>query len=171
MNAARTGIAAAWGMLALAASCAPPVDGPVDHQRAIDREDGDRLAAQLARLPGVVSADVVLHRGIRDPLAVTPPAPTAMSAVLTVDDRADRELLAAAATRVVRAAVPELTTGAALPIEIHATVHRPVLVQVGPFSVEESSRALLKGTLALGCLTIAGLAALLAYRTSRARPE
>jgi hypothetical protein len=149
-------------------ACAPTVDGPIEHQRAIDREDSARLSGQLARLPGVVAADAVLHHATRDPLAVAAPRPATFTAVITVDDKADAEVIRAATTRLARATLPGLPE-AALPIEIHAVVHRPVVASVGPFSVEESSRGPLKATLAVGCLAIAGLAALIALGARRHR--
>lgn len=161
-------LARATVALAISAGCAPPVDGPIDHQRAIDRDDGDRLAAQLALLPGVERASVVLHHAMRDPLAVTPPAAAMFAAVITTDDRADPDALRAATTRLAHAALPELP-GAALPIEINVAVHRPVLARVGPFQVEQSSQAPLKAALALGCLAIAGLAGLAGVLALRAR--
>lgn len=153
--------------LAISIGCAPPIDGPIDHQRAIDRVDGDRLAAQVAQLPGVVSASVVLHHAMRDPLAVTPPAAATFGAVITTDDHADPGAIRAATLRLAHAVMPELPGTAALPIEIHAVVHRPVLAQVGPFRVEQSSRTPLKAALAIGCLLIAGLAGALAVHTRR----
>jgi len=167
-NPRRAAIAAICLGLAISASCAPLVDGPVERQRAADREDSDRLAGQLAQLPGVVSASVVLHHPARDPLAATPPSPAAFTAVIAVDDKADPDQLRAATTRLARATVPELP-GAALPIEINAVVRRPVIAKVGPFSVEASSRTPLKITLALGCLAIAALAAAIALAARRHR--
>jgi hypothetical protein len=157
--------------VAISAACAPPVDGPIEQQRAIDRDDGDRLAAQLAQLPGVVTASVVLHHALRDPLAVVAPRPTTFTAVLGVDDKADPSALRAATTRLARATLPELGSlpEAALPIEINAVVHRPVVAKVGPFSVEDSSRTSLRVTLALGCLAIAALAATIALGVRRYR--
>lgn len=156
-------------LVAAIAACAPVVETPIDHQRAIDRDDGDRLAAQLVQLPGVVSAAVVLHRATRDPLAVTAPAAAAFSAVIAVDDRAAPDAIRAATARLARAAVPELPGDAALAIEVHATVHRPALAKVGPFSVEESSSGALRAALALACLAIAGLAGALAVTARRHR--
>jgi hypothetical protein len=155
--------------LAIATSCAPSIDGPIERQRAIDRADADRLAAQLARLPGVVSANVVLHHAVRDPLAVTPPAGPTFSAVIATDDQAVPEAIRAATARLAHAALPELPGAAALPIEIHAVVHRPALARVGPFWVEQSSSRPLRAALALGCLAIAGLAASLAIHARGAR--
>jgi hypothetical protein len=153
---------ASWG-------CAPAIEGPVERQRAIDRDDGDRLAAQLALLPGVVAANVVLHHAIRDPLGMAPPAATTFGAVITVDDQADAGAIRGATARLARAAVPELAAIPALAIEIDARVHRPTLAKVGPFWVEQSSRAPLRAALAVGCLAIAGLAGTLALRGRRHR--
>jgi hypothetical protein len=155
--------------VAISAACAPLVDGPIDHQRALDREDSDRLSAQLAQLPGVVTANAVLHHPIRDPLAVTAPSPATFSAVIAVDDRAAPDAIRAATTRLAHAALPELPAGAALPIEVNVVVHRPTMARVGPFSVEDSSRGPLKITLVLGCLAIAALAGVVARRARRHR--
>jgi hypothetical protein len=163
---------AAFGLkaisLAISLGCAPAVDGPIDHQRAIDRDDGDRLAAQLARLPGVAGASVVLHHARRDPLGATAPAPAMLAAVIQIDDRAEPEAIRGAAVRLARATLPELPAPE-LAIEIAVAVHRPTVARVGPFSVEESSRAALRASLALGCIAIAGLAAALALRARRHR--
>lgn len=160
----------------ISGGCAPVVDGPIERQRAIDRDDGDRLAAQLAQLPGVVTAGVVLHRAVRDPLGplaplaplgprgtlgTPPPAAATLSAVITIDDRAAPGAIRAATERLARAALPELAAGA-LAIEIHASAPRPALARVGPFAVEASSQAPLKAVLVLGCVAIAALAGALA---------
>lgn len=155
--------------LAISIGCAPPIDGPIDHQRAIDRDDGDRLAAQLALLPGVVGASVVLRHAMRDPLAVAPATAATFAAVITTDDAAEPDAIRAAAVRLAHAALPELPGTTALVIEINASVHRPTLARVGPFWVEQSSRGPLKAVLALGCLAIAGLAGTLALRARRHR--
>lgn len=157
--------------MAIPAGCAPLIDGPIERQRAIDREDGDRLAAQLAQLPGVVGATVVLHHAVRDPLAATPPTAAMFSAVIATDDQAAPDALRAAATRLARAAVPELpdVPAGALAIELNITVRRPVLAQLGPFRVEQASRTPLKAVLALGCLAIFGLAGTLALHARRHR--
>jgi hypothetical protein len=155
--------------LAISAGCAPPIDGPIDHQRARDRDDGDRLAAQLALLPGVVAARVVLHHAARDPLAVAPPTRATFTAVIAVDDRAATEAIRAATDRLARAAIPELAGAGPLAIEVHPTVRRPVIARVGPFLVEASSRTALRVTLALACVAIFGLAAALAVGARRHR--
>jgi len=165
------------GSLAIAiavaiSACAPVVDGPVDHQHAIDRDEADRLAAQLAQLPGVVTAAVVLHHALRDPLAVTAPSPATFTAVIATDDRADAGALRAATARLAHATLPELPADAVLAIEVNARVHRPIVTKVGPFVVEESSRNALRATLAVGCLAIAGLAVAVAIgRGARQRRE
>ncbi|HEU4731265.1 MAG TPA: hypothetical protein VFT22_25400 [Kofleriaceae bacterium] len=149
--------------LAISAGCAPVVDGPIERQRAIDRDDGDRLAAQLAQLPGVVTASVVLHHAARDPLAAAPPSAATFTAVIATDDAADRGAIRDATLRLARAVVPELLPAAPV-VEIHAAVHRPTLARVGPFWVEASSRGPLRAALALGCIAIAALAGGLALR-------
>ena len=153
----------------IATGCAPPIDGPLEQQRAIDREDGDRLAAQLLQLPGVVTATVVLHHARRDPLAVNSTAAATFGAVIATDDQAAPDAIRAATLRLARAAVPELDGTTAPPIEINAAVHRPTLAKVGPFWVSASSQAPLRAVLALGCLAIAGLAGTLAVSARRAR--
>lgn len=153
----------------IATGCAPPVDGPLERQRAIDRDDGDRLAAQLVQLPGVVAANVVLHHAMRDPLAVAPATAATFGAVIATDDQAAPDAIRAATIRLAHAVVPELAGIAALPIEINATVHRATLAQVGPFWVTASSRTPLRAVLALGCVAIAGLAGTLAFSARRAR--
>lgn len=154
--------------MAIPAGCAPLIDGPIERQRAIDREDGDRLAAQLAQLPGVVGATVVLHHAVRDPLAVSPATAATFSAVIATDDQAAPDALRAATARLAHAAVPELPQEA-LVIELNLAVHRPVLARLGPFRVEQASRTPLKAVGALGCLAIAGLAGTLAWRARRHR--
>lgn len=147
----------AW-LLVAGGGCAPTVDGPAERQRAADRVDGDRLAAQLAALPGVVRAEVALHRPARDPLAPTPAAPPTASLVIIVDDRADRAALTTHARTLARATAPAVEP--AIVVEIGAT--RPTLARVGPFTVEARSQAALKATLALALALIAGLAGWLA---------
>jgi type III secretory pathway lipoprotein EscJ len=155
--------------VAISAACAPLVDGPIDHQRALDREDSDRLTAQLTQLPGVVAASVALHHATRDPLAVTGPSPATFSAVIAVDDQAAPDAIRAATTRLAHAALPELPAGSTLPIEVNVVVHRPTMAKVGPFSVEDSSRGPLKLTLVLACLAIAALAGVVARNVRRHR--
>lgn len=161
--------AAAALAISASAGCAPAIDGPIERQRAIDRDDGDRLAIELAQLPGVVTATVVLHHAMRDPLAVTPATAATFSAVITTDDQADLAAIRGATARLARAALPELAATAAPAIEINASVHRPIVAKVGPFWVEQASRTPLRAALALGCVMIAGLAGALALRARRHR--
>ena len=152
-------------LLALAiAACAPAIDGPIDHQRAIDRDDGDRFATQLAHLPGVVSASVVLRRPVADPLAVTPPGTPALAAVIVTDDQADRAAITATATQLSHAIAPEVTAPA---IAVMTGYTRPELASVGPFTVAASSRNALRAVLAIGLALIAAFASLEAWRRYR----
>lgn len=167
--------AAAISLAVAAAACAPAVDGPAERQRALDREDGARIAAQVAALPGVVRAEAVVRRPIRDPLApralgsAAGPAaalPTASLAIL-VDDRADRAAITAAARTLTRALVPEAIP--AIVVEVGAI--RPRLARVGPFTVEAGSAAPLRATLAAALAVIAALAAWIGRRAGRRAPR
>lgn len=146
------------------AACAPTVEGPVERQRAADREDGDRLALQLAQLPGAVSAQVTLHRAARDPLGVAPASPASAAALIIVDDQANRAAITQSATTLVRAAAPEITAPAIL---VEVGVVRPTLAKVGPFTVEAASKAKLKAVLAIALALIAGLAGWIAITSRR----
>jgi hypothetical protein len=150
--------------LALAA-CAPTVDGPLEHQRTADREDADRLAAQLGALPGAVSAQVTLHRAAQDPLTTTPPAPPTGVALIIVDDAADRAALERTAATLFAASAPEVPHPAIV-IEIGA--HRPQLASVGPFTVEAGSKGPLRAALAVALGAIALLASWIAFNARRA---
>lgn len=147
------------------AACAPTVDTALTRQRAVDREDSARLAAQLGALPGVVRSDVVLQRAVNDPLGAS--APAAASAVLIVDDRADRAALTAAARALARALVP----GAEPAIVVEVGAIRPVLAHVGPFAVEAAGKTRLKVTLAIAFALIALLAGYIAWSALRQRPR
>jgi hypothetical protein len=158
-------IVAACAACVASGACAPAVDGPAEHQRALDREDSDRLAAQLAALPGVVRAEVVLRRPVREPLA--PPATTAATAaasiVAIIDDRADADAISAAARSLSRALAPDATP--TIVVEVGAL--RPELAKVGPFTVSATSRTPLRALLAAAFALIAALAAALAYTAHR----
>jgi hypothetical protein len=160
-------LAAAIAIAAGTLACAPAVDGPAERQRALDREDGARLAAQLAALPGVVRAEVVLRRAVRDPLIppAAAPAPPGASVVAIVDDRADRAAIADAARTLLRPLAPDATP--AILVEVGAT--RPRLAKVGPFTVEAASKPALQAALAAALGVIAALAAALAYLAWSAR--
>lgn len=159
--AQRRGIAVAFVALA---ACAPTVDGPVERQRAADRADADRASAQLATLPGALSASVTIHRPARDPLGVSPPSPVSAAALIVVDDRADRAEVTAAATALVRAAAPEVPAPTIVTV---VGAHRPELARVGPFTVEAGSQRTLKVALAVALAAIAVLAGWIAMREHR----
>jgi hypothetical protein len=150
-------------LLVLVAACAPQLDGPIEHQRALDRDDAARLAAQLAELPGAVRADVTLHRPVTDPLArqTTPPGG---AIVIVVDDHADRAAIADAARRLAHATAPEIPDPT-IAIELGAT--RPELARVGPFTVEAGSKHGLVAALAGALALIVALAGWIAYRERR----
>jgi hypothetical protein len=141
------------------AACAPAVDGPTERQRVVDRAVADRVTAQLTALPGVVRAEVILHRAVADPLAVAPAAAATASLVVIVDDRADRARLAVHARSLARAAAPEIEP--TIVIEVGAT--RAELATVGPFTVETGSKRALKATLVFALAAIAALAAWIAW--------
>jgi type III secretory pathway lipoprotein EscJ len=166
MVRAAAGIAVA--VAAAVAGCAPEVATPADQQRAVDRADGDRIAATLAALPGAVSANVVLRRSTRDPLAAAAaPTPAGAAVLIVIDDRADRAAVTADARALVHAAAPELTDAqTAVVLEVGA--HRPELARVGPFTVEAGSRTPLRAALAACLLAILALAGYVAWR-ERAR--
>ena len=150
----------------LLVACAPAVDGPTERRRAADREDADRLAAQLATLPGTVSAGVTLHRPSRDPLALSPASPATGLALIVVDDAADRDAITRTARTLFAASAPEVTAPA---IEVVVGGHRPKLASVGPFTVAEGSARPLRVVLAGSLGLVAVLAAWLALREAQRR--
>lgn len=156
-----TGILALALALAATPACAPEVAGPVERQRVRDREDGDRLAHQLAQLPGAVRADVTLRRAIADPLATSSVPPPTAAILLVLDDQADRAAATQAATQLARATAPEVAHPAII-VQVGAT--RPRLTSVGPFTVEASSRGPLRTALVVALALIAALAAWIALR-------
>ncbi len=151
-------------LLILLVACAPVVDGPVDKQRVVDRSEGDRLATQLSALPGVVRADVIVRRPVRDPLAPREVvAPATASIVVIVDDQADRATTIDATRRLAGAAVPGIVP--AIVVEVGAA--RPALAKLGPFTIEASSKGPLKIAFALVLALLAAAAGGIAWR---ARP-
>ena len=147
----------------LVLGCAPSVDGPVDRQRAVDRDDATRLHAQVLALPGVARAEVVLTRPARDPLATTSPTSPTTSLVIVVDDRADRAKIEASARTLARAITPAVDPT----IVVEVGVHRPALATVGPFTVAQSSKGPLKAALAIALALIAALAGWIAWTYRR----
>lgn len=145
-------------------ACAPTVDGPAERQRTVDREDATQLAAQLASLPGAVSASATLHRSVRDPLAVSPPSPSSAAVLIVVDDRADRAAITRSATELTRATAPEIPNPLIL-VEVGAI--RPTLAKVGPFTVEAASTGPLRTALAIALILVAVLAGWIAVRERR----
>lgn len=141
-------------------ACAPTIDGPIDHQRGLDRADADRLAAQLSALPGAVRADVTLRRPVVDPLteASTPPS---AAIVVVVDDKADQRAIKRSAIALVRGTAPEIPEPEII-VELGAT--RPTLASIGPFTVEARSKPKLVALLAVVFALVAGLAGWIAYR-------
>jgi hypothetical protein len=169
MSAGSSRRACRWLAIAALTACAPTVDGPVEAQRGRDREDSATAAAQLAQVPGAVSANVTIHRPVHDPLApATAPGaePATVAALIVVDDRADRAAVTAAATTLLRAAAP----GAGTP-EVVTLVgaHRTVLAKVGPFTVDARSKTALKAVLVGALALIAALAAWIAVRERQRR--
>jgi hypothetical protein len=151
-------------LLVVLVACAPSVDGPVERQRAADRADAERLTAQIAALPGVVRAEVMLHRAARDPLSTAPAVASTASFVVIVDDKADREATKASARMLSRAVVADVEP--AIVVELGAI--RPELAKVGPFTVEQHSRGPLRVALGIAFAVILGLAGWIAWR-ERAR--
>ncbi len=161
MRIALVGIALVANALA---ACAPSVDGPVERQRAADRDDSVVLGAQLATLPGAVSATATIHRSVRDPLGLSAPSSASAAVLVVVDDGTDRPATLAAATTLVSAAVPEVRAPA---IVVLVGAHRAELAKVGPFVVDKASAGALKAALAIALLVILGLAAWIAMRERR----
>ena len=152
--------AAILAFVALAA-CAPTVDGPVERQRTADRDDSAALSAQLATLPGAVSATATIHRATRDPLGVSVASSASVAVLVVVDDATDRTATTSAATTLVKAAAPEVSAPA---IVVLVGAHRAELAKVGPFVVDKASAGALKAALAIALLVIAGLAVWIAFR-------
>jgi type III secretory pathway lipoprotein EscJ len=146
-----------WVVLA---ACAPAIDSPIEHQRIVDRSDADRLASQLAKLPGAVRAEVTLHRPVVDPLTEETTPPSA-AVLIVVDDKADRRAVTRSAIALVRGTAPEIPEPEIV-VELGAT--RPTLASVGPFTVESRSKSQLIAVLAAALATIAALAAWIAWQ-------
>lgn len=149
-------------------ACAPTLDGPLERQRAADREDAAQLSAQLGALPGAIFASVTLHRPMRDPLGVAGPKPAAGVVLIVIDDAADRRAISRTASALFAGAAPEISSPA---IEVVVGAHRPAFASVGPFSVEQSSKAPLRIALAIALAVIAALAGWVAVREAQRRGQ
>jgi type III secretory pathway lipoprotein EscJ len=147
-------------MVIALAACAPTIDGPVDHQRGVDLADADRLAAQLAKLPGAVHAEVTLHRPVVDPLTEAATTPSA-AVLIVVDDKADRRAVTRSAIALVRGNAPEIPEPEIV-VELGAI--RPQLASIGPLTVEARSKPKLVALLAIAFALIAALAGWIAWR-------
>ena len=147
-------------LLVFVIACAPRIDGPVDHQRAIDRDDSAHLAAQLAQLPGAVRAEVTLRRPVVDPLTEATTAASA-AVLVVVDDKADRRAIEHSAIALVRGTAPEITEPSIV-VELGAV--RPQLASVGPFTVEARSKRRIVAAFAIALALIGALAAAFAWR-------
>ncbi len=142
------------------AACAPAIDGPVERQRTADRADADRLAGQLAQLPGAVRAEVTLRRPTLDPLTEVATPPSA-AVLVVVDDRADKRAITRAAAALLRGTAPEIPDPEIV-VEVGAI--RPVMAKVGPFAVDARSKRALVGALGLAFGLVAVLALWIAWR-------
>jgi type III secretory pathway lipoprotein EscJ len=147
-------------LIVLVVACAPQIDGPVERQRTIDRDDSTRLSSQLAQLPGAVRAEVTLHRPVVDPLSESV-TPASAAVLVVVDDQADRSAVRHSAIALVRGTAPEITEPA---IVVEVGEVRSTLATVGPFSVEARSKPRLVATFAIALGLIAGLAGFVAWR-------
>ena len=154
------------GAIAIAcaiAACAPAIDGPIERARAADLADGDRLALELAALPGVRAAHAILHRPARDPLTGDV-QPASAAVLLVVDASVDRASVTAAAAALARGVAPMIDHPAIVVEPIPSPAAGAELVTVSPFEVARGSRGILIAALALGLALIAGLAVALALR-------
>ena len=147
-------------LLVALVACAPQIDGPIERQRVIDRDDSGRLETQLAALPGALRASVTLHRPAIDPLTEVATPPSA-AVLVVVDDAADRRAITRSAISLVRGTAPEIAEPSIV-VEIGA---RHVAVEtVGPFTVDARSKPALVLTFACAFTVIAAMAAWLAWR-------
>ena len=142
------------------AACAPSIDGPLDHQRAVDTADAERLASQLSKLPGAVHAEVTLHRPVVDPLTEAATAPSA-AVLIVVDDKADRRAVTRSAVALLHGTAPEIPEPEIV-VELGAV--RPQIASIGPLTVEARSKPKLVALLAVAFALIAALAGWVAWR-------
>lgn len=135
---------------------------PSPHARhdAEDVADARRLEQQLAALPSVSRASVVVHRPFVDPLEPQRDVQPARASVLLVST-ADLE---STVKQLATAALPDV------PVSIVIVPPSPPPVKtatVGPFVVAEGSRRALQATLAIALALIAGLAGYVAWSQRR----
>jgi type III secretory pathway lipoprotein EscJ len=147
-------------LIVLLVACAPQIDGPVERQRAIDRDDSTTLAGQLAQLPGAVRAQVTLHRPVVDPLSESV-TPASAAVLVVVDDKADRRAIERSALALVRGTAPEISEPA---IVVEVGEVRSELATVGPFSVEAKSKPRIVAAFAIALALIVALAGFVAWR-------
>jgi type III secretory pathway lipoprotein EscJ len=147
-------------LIVLLVACAPQIDGPIERQRAIDRDDSTQLAAQLAQLPGAVRANVTLRRPVVDPLTETA-TPGSAAVLVVVDDRADRRSIQRSAIALVRGTAPEISEPSII-VELGAV--RPELAEVGPFTVEAASKPRVVAAFVVALAAIVMLAGYVAWR-------
>ena len=152
-------------VLVACVACAPQIDGPLERQRTIDRDDGTRLAAQLSQLPGAVRAEVTLHRAVNDPLTSTS-TPASAAILVVVDDQADPRAIQRSTIALVRGTAPEIAEPSIV-VELGAT--RPALATVGPFTVEARSKSRVVAAFALALALVVALAGYIAWRELSAR--
>jgi hypothetical protein len=153
----------ALGIAVVIAACAPQLDSPVAHQRAIDRDDARALTTQLIRFPGVVAADAVLERPVSDPLTGLS-APAGASIVLVVDSTADRAELGQLAKARVHIIAPEIPDPQ---VAVVPSAARPELSRLGPFLVATHDRSALVAVLAICFTLIAAAASYIMWRERR----
>jgi hypothetical protein len=140
-------------------ACAPPIECPAERAQRADRASALVLDAQVANLPGVVSAHAAVVRAFADPLTGTS-RPALASALILVDDRAERGQIERIATELVHAMVPEVSQPV---IAIVVAAHRLELAHVGPFTIEVGSKRMLEAVLIAGLAVLALGAAVIAW--------
>jgi hypothetical protein len=153
----------ALGIAVVIAACAPQLDSPIAHQRAIDHDDARALATQLTRLPGVVAADAVLERPVSDALTGVS-SPAAASIVLVVDataDRAELDHLAKARMHVIAPEIPDPQ------VVVVPSTARPEVSRLGPFLVATHDRNALAAVLAACFVLVAAATGYIMWRERR----
>jgi hypothetical protein len=153
----------ALGIAVVIAACAPQLDSPIAHQRAIDRDDARALATQLTRLPGVVAADAILERPVSDALTGVS-SPGGASIVLVVDSTADRPELDRLAKARVHVIAPEIPDPQ---VAVMPSAARPEVSRLGPFLVATRDRNALVAVLAICFALVAAATGYIMWRERR----